>query len=45
VIVSAASIWVLLSKSFEWKFEVGRDGKGVEGRDERELGKKQRFMW
>jgi len=45
VIVSAASIWVLLSKSFEWKFEVGRDGEGVEGRDERELGKKQRFMW
>jgi len=45
VIVSIASIWMFLNESFEWKFEVGRDGKGVEGRDERELGKRQRFMW
>ncbi|GAA5822540.1 hypothetical protein JCM5353_005473 [Sporobolomyces roseus] len=45
VIVSIASIWVFLNKSFEWNFEVGTDGKGVEGRDERELGKRQRFMW
>ncbi|GAA5822563.1 hypothetical protein JCM5353_005482 [Sporobolomyces roseus] len=45
ILVSSASIWVFLNKSFEWKFEVGTDGKGVEGRDERELGKRQRFMW
>ncbi|GAA5841062.1 hypothetical protein JCM3766R1_006654 [Sporobolomyces carnicolor] len=44
-IVQATCVWLFLAKSFDWDFEVGRDGKGLDGRDERELGKRQRFMW
>ena len=44
-IVQATCVWLFLAKSFDWDFELGRDGKGLDGRDERELGKRQRFMW
>ncbi|GAA5917408.1 uncharacterized protein JCM6883_003069, partial [Sporobolomyces salmoneus] len=45
LIVQATCVWLFLEKSFEWDIKIGKDGKGLEGRDEREFGKRQRFMW
>ncbi|GAA5962737.1 hypothetical protein JCM3765_006186 [Sporobolomyces pararoseus] len=45
LVVQATCVWLFLEKSFEWDVKIGRDGKGLDGRDERELGKRQRFMW
>ncbi|GAA6062529.1 hypothetical protein JCM10212_001579 [Sporobolomyces blumeae] len=45
VLVQACSVYLFLERSFEWRFDVGPDGRGVDGRDARELGRKQRFMW
>ncbi|GAA5820405.1 hypothetical protein JCM11491_006884, partial [Sporobolomyces phaffii] len=45
VAVQAACVWLFLEKSFTWDVEVGPDGKGLQGRDAREVGKRQRFMW
>ncbi|GAA5984007.1 hypothetical protein JCM5350_004989 [Sporobolomyces pararoseus] len=45
LIVQATCVWLFLEKSFEWDVKIGRDGKGLDGRDEGELGKRQRFMW
>ncbi|GAA5883041.1 hypothetical protein JCM16303_006805 [Sporobolomyces ruberrimus] len=44
-LVQVACIWLFLKKPFEWDVKVGANGKGLDGRDERELGRKQRFMW
>ena len=43
--VQAACVWLFLERPFKWEFEIGADGKGLHGRDERELGRWQRFMW
>jgi alpha-1,2-glucosyltransferase len=45
LVVQATCVWLFLEKTFEWDVKVGADGKGLEGRDEREAGKRQRFMW
>ncbi|BGO95851.1 hypothetical protein NBRC10512_001435 [Rhodotorula toruloides] len=43
--IQAACVWLFLEKPFVWDIQVGADGKGLEGRDEREVGRLQRFMW
>ncbi|BGP03709.1 Dol-P-Glc:Glc(2)Man(9)GlcNAc(2)-PP-Dol alpha-1,2-glucosyltransferase [Rhodotorula toruloides] len=43
--IQAACVWLFLEKPFVWDIQVGEDGKGLEGRDEREVGRLQRFMW
>lgn len=43
--VQAVCVWLFLERPFKWEFEIGADGKGLQGRDERELGRWQRFMW
>ncbi|KWU41141.1 glycosyltransferase family 59 protein [Rhodotorula sp. JG-1b] len=43
--VQAVCVWLFLERPFKWEFEIGADGKGLHGRDERELGRWQRFMW
>ncbi|BGP27854.1 alpha-1,2-glucosyltransferase, glycosyltransferase family 59 protein [Rhodotorula toruloides] len=43
--IQAACVWLFLQKPFVWDIQVGADGKGHEGRDEREVGRLQRFMW
>ncbi|BGP35598.1 glucosyltransferase [Rhodotorula toruloides] len=43
--IQAACVWLFLAKPFVWDIQVGADGKGLEGRDEREIGRLQRFMW
>ncbi|BGP58367.1 hypothetical protein JCM8202_001868 [Rhodotorula sphaerocarpa] len=45
LVVQAACVWLFLSRPFQWDIRVGADGRGLEGRDERELGRWQRFMW
>lgn len=45
LVVQAACVWLFLSRPFQWDIRVGVDGRGLEGRDERELGRWQRFMW
>lgn len=44
--VQAVCVWLFLDRPFKWDdIEVGPDGKGLHGRDEREVGRWQRFMW
>ncbi|GAA5824237.1 hypothetical protein JCM3770_004342 [Rhodotorula araucariae] len=45
VAIQAVSVWLFLAKPFYWDVEVGADGRGLEGRDAREAGRVQRFMW
>lgn len=43
--IQAVCVWLFLEKPFLWDIEVGADGKGLGGRDAREVGRLQRFMW
>ncbi|GJN94016.1 hypothetical protein Rhopal_007079-T1 [Rhodotorula paludigena] len=43
--VQAFCVYLFLEKPFYWDVQVGADGRGLEGRDEREVGRLQRFMW
>lgn len=43
--IQAVCVWLFLRRTFVWEVTVGEDGKGLEGRDEREVGRVQRFMW
>lgn len=43
--IQAACVWLFLERPFLWDIQIGADGRGLEGRDERELGRLQRFMW
>ncbi|GAA5842948.1 hypothetical protein JCM9279_004038 [Rhodotorula babjevae] len=43
--VQAACIYLFVARPFRWEIALGADGRGLEGRDEREVGKWQRFMW
>lgn len=43
--IQAACVWLFLERPFKWEIEIGADGKGLHGRDERELGRWQRFIW
>ncbi|GAA5890757.1 hypothetical protein JCM6882_000646 [Rhodosporidiobolus microsporus] len=43
--VQAVCVYLFLEKPFFWDVKIGEDGKGLEGRDEREVGRRQRFMW
>lgn len=43
--VQAFCVYLFLEKPFYWDVQVGADGGGLEGRDEREVGRLQRFMW
>ncbi|BGP15488.1 glucosyltransferase [Rhodosporidiobolus nylandii] len=45
IAVQAVCVYLFLRKTFVWDVRVGEDGKGLEGRDEREVGRLQRFMW
>ncbi|GAA5932323.1 hypothetical protein JCM1841_000849 [Sporobolomyces salmonicolor] len=45
VAVQAICVWLFLERGFQWDVRVGADGKGLEGRDEREVGKTQRIMY
>ncbi|GAA5866044.1 hypothetical protein JCM1840_003388 [Sporobolomyces johnsonii] len=45
VVVQVVCVWLFLERGFEWDVKVGEDGKGLEGRDEREVGKTQRIMY
>ncbi|GAA5869199.1 hypothetical protein JCM3774_003978 [Rhodotorula dairenensis] len=46
VAVQVVCVWLFLYRPFKWDdIEVGPDGRGLRGRDERELGRWQRFMW
>ncbi|GAA6017267.1 hypothetical protein JCM10207_003671 [Rhodosporidiobolus poonsookiae] len=43
--VQAGCVFLFLHRTFYWDIGVGEDGRGLEGRDEREIGRVQRFMW
>ncbi|GAA5914511.1 hypothetical protein JCM8208_005375 [Rhodotorula glutinis] len=43
--VQAACIYLFVARPFRWEIALGADGRGLEGRDEREVGRWQRFMW
>ncbi|GAA5836037.1 hypothetical protein JCM11251_006630 [Rhodosporidiobolus azoricus] len=43
--IQAVCVYLFLEKPFYWDVQIGQDGKGLEGRDEREVGRAQRFMW
>ncbi|BGP43690.1 glucosyltransferase [Rhodotorula kratochvilovae] len=43
--IHALCIWLFLARPFYWDVRVGADGRGLDGRDEREVGRVQRFMW
>ncbi|GAA5867538.1 hypothetical protein JCM8547_001212 [Rhodosporidiobolus lusitaniae] len=46
VAVQAVCVYLFLEKPFLWDVQVGAEGgKGLEGRDEREVGRLQRFLW
>ncbi|GAA5982340.1 hypothetical protein JCM10908_006604 [Rhodotorula pacifica] len=45
IVVQLVCVWLFLDRPFRWEIEVGVDGKGLHGRDEREVGRWQRFMW
>ncbi|GAA6027157.1 hypothetical protein JCM8097_002439 [Rhodosporidiobolus ruineniae] len=45
VAIQAACVYLFLFRTFFWDVQIGADGRGLEGRDEREVGRVQRFMW
>ncbi|GAA5980146.1 hypothetical protein JCM11641_006928 [Rhodosporidiobolus odoratus] len=45
LVMQGVCVYLFLEKTFVWDVKVGEDGKGLEGRDEREVGRVQRFMW
>ncbi|GAA5944807.1 hypothetical protein JCM3775_007314 [Rhodotorula graminis] len=43
--VQATCVYLFVARPFRWEIALGSDGRGLEGRDEREVGRWQRFMW
>lgn len=43
--VQAACVYLFVARPFKWEIALGADGRGLDGRDEREVGRWQRFMW
>lgn len=43
--IHALTLYLFLWRPFRWEIPLGADGRGLDGRDEREVGRWQRFMW